>query len=159
MNQNLIFAPMGAVALLTFTVLALIPLRRFRAAFAGTVVAEDFRFGESATVPPGVLIPNRNYMNLLELTTLYFPACLMFYVTGRVDAVVLATGLGLKNRTHIERLVREKQPVTADTALRLARMFGTTPQFWINLQTTHDLSIAAMSVKDDLAAIKPLAAA
>lgn len=76
-----------------------------------------------------------------------------------LTAGALARAMGLKDRTRIERLVREKQSVTADTALRLARVFGTTPQFWINLQTTHDLSIAAMAAKHDLAAIKPLVAA
>ncbi len=76
-----------------------------------------------------------------------------------LTAGALARAMDLKDRTRIERLVRERQPVTADTALRLARVFGATPRFWINLQTTHDLLIAAMAVKDDLAAIKPLVAA
>jgi len=88
-NQDLIFAPMGAMALLTFAVLTLIPIRRFRAAFASQVKAADFQFGESAAVPGDVSIPNRNYMNLLELPTLFFPPCLMFYVTHRVDVAVL----------------------------------------------------------------------
>ncbi len=74
-----------------------------------------------------------------------------------LTAGALARAMGLKDRTRIERRVREKQPVTADTALRLAQVFGTTPQFWINLQTTHDLSIAAIARKDKLATIKPLA--
>ncbi len=71
----------------------------------------------------------------------------------------LAKAMGLQDRTRIERLVREQQPVTADTALRLARVFGTTPQFWINLQTDHDLSKVAIASREDLAAIKPLVAA
>lgn len=91
MTQDLIFAPMGAMALLTFGVLLQIPIRRFAAVLAGRVKPEDFQLGESPAVPGDVAIPNRNYMNLLELPTLFFPACLMFYVTGRVDAVVLAT--------------------------------------------------------------------
>lgn len=91
MNQDLIFAPMGALALLTFAVLSIIPVRRFRAGAAGRVTAEDFRFGESPTVPSHVSIPNRNYMNLLEPPTLFFAVCLMFYVTQRVDLVALAT--------------------------------------------------------------------
>ena len=37
-------------------------------------------------------------------------------------------------RTRIERLVSEQTPVTADTALRLAKFFGSTPQFWLNMQ-------------------------
>ena len=44
-----------------------------------------------------------------------------------LTAGALAKAMGLKDRTRIERLIREPQPVTADTALRLARMFGTTP--------------------------------
>jgi hypothetical protein len=92
MPQELIFVPMGALALLTFLVLLLIPFRRFRAAFAGQVTREDFRFGESAKVPGDVSIPNRNYMNLLELPMLFYVAGLMYYVAGRVDrtALVLA---------------------------------------------------------------------
>jgi addiction module HigA family antidote len=45
-------------------------------------------------------------------------------------------------RTRIERLAREETPVTADTALRLGRYFGTGPEFWMNLQTAFDLSSA-----------------
>lgn len=45
-------------------------------------------------------------------------------------------------RTRIERLAREETPVTADTALRLGRYFGTGPEFWMNLQTAFDLAAA-----------------
>jgi hypothetical protein len=90
MPQEMIFAPMGAMALLTFAVLLFIPLRRFRAGFAGEVGTEDFKFGESARVPGHVAIPNRNYMNLLELPMLFYVAGLMYYVAGRVDGRVLA---------------------------------------------------------------------
>jgi len=76
-----------------------------------------------------------------------------------LTAGALAKAMGLKDRTRIERLVREQQPVTADTALRLAKVFGTTAQFWINLQTDHDLSKAAIAVREELAGIKPLRAA
>ena len=73
-----------------------------------------------------------------------------------LTAGALARAMGLKDRTRIERLVRERQPVTADTALRLAKVFGTTPQFWINLQTTHDLSIAAMATRRNISTINTL---
>lgn len=89
MNQDLIFAPMGAMALLTFLVLLLVPIARFRAVFAGHVRAEDFKLGESAAVPADVSLPNRNYMNLLELPTLFFPICLMFEASHRVSVLVL----------------------------------------------------------------------
>jgi hypothetical protein len=90
MPQEMIFVPMGAMALLTFVVLGLIPARRFRAAFAGRVKPEDFKFGESPAVPGDVSIPNRNYMNLLELPMLFYVAGLMYFVAGRVDQTALA---------------------------------------------------------------------
>jgi len=68
-------------------VLLLIPFRRFRAAFAGQVGAGDFRYGESARVPGEVSIPNRNYMNLLELPVLFYIVCVLDYVTGPTVSV------------------------------------------------------------------------
>jgi addiction module HigA family antidote len=42
--------------------------------------------------------------------------------------------------TRIGAIVKGERSVTADTALRLARFFGTSPEFWINLQAMHDLT-------------------
>ncbi|HEV2532541.1 MAPEG family protein [Phenylobacterium sp.] len=89
MPQQMIFAPMGVLAFLTLAVLAILPFRRFAAGRAGRVTAEDFRFGESPRVPGDVSIPNRNMMNLLEVPLLFYVACLMFFVAGKVDGVVL----------------------------------------------------------------------
>ena len=44
--------------------------------------------------------------------------------------------------TRLNQLIQEKRAVTADTALRLARAFDTTPEFWMNLQTRYDLDVA-----------------
>ncbi len=85
-----ILFPVVALATLTFAVLLLIPVRRFRAGLAGAVRYDDFRYGESARVPPEVALPNRNMMNLLELPVLFYVACLACYVTDRVDGVALA---------------------------------------------------------------------
>ncbi len=89
MLQDQILFPMGALAFLTFTVLLFVPIRRFRASFAGLVGPDDFKLGESARVPGDVSIPNRNYMNLTELPVLFYIVCLMFYVTSRADENVL----------------------------------------------------------------------
>jgi addiction module HigA family antidote len=43
--------------------------------------------------------------------------------------------------TRVNDIVRGKRAITADTALRLARYFGTTPQFWMNLQANYDLEL------------------
>lgn len=47
---------------------------------------------------------------------------------------------------RVNDLVRERRSVTPDTALRLARYFSTTPQFWLNLQASFDLKIALREV-------------
>jgi hypothetical protein len=90
MPQQMIFWPMGALAFWTFAILILIPIRRFAAGRAGLAKAEDYRFGESANVPGHVSIPNRNYMNLLELPVLFYVGGLMYFVAGKVDGVTLA---------------------------------------------------------------------
>ncbi|MBB5048699.1 addiction module HigA family antidote [Rhodopseudomonas rhenobacensis] len=59
-------------------------------------------------------------------------------------------------RTRIERLAREETPVTADTALRLAKYFGTTANFWMNLQIQHDLEVAEDATAAELKHIKPV---
>ncbi|MFM8748129.1 MAG: HigA family addiction module antitoxin [Aestuariivirga sp.] len=60
-------------------------------------------------------------------------------------------------RTRIERLARGETAVSADTAMRLARVFGTTAEYWMNLQRAWDLARAREKI--DVSAIKPLAAA
>jgi addiction module HigA family antidote len=59
-------------------------------------------------------------------------------------------------RTRIERLAREETPVTADTALRLSRYFGTTPQFWMGMQTQYDLESAEDAARAELKRITPM---
>lgn len=62
-------------------------------------------------------------------------------------------------RTRIERLVAEVTPVTPDTALRLAKFFNTTPQFWMNMQAAFDLTMEADAKKEEIAAIDSYAEA
>jgi antitoxin HigA-1 len=61
-------------------------------------------------------------------------------------------------RTRIERLVKETQPITADTALRLAKFFDTTPHYWLNMQVAYDLGQEAASLADELEQIEVMAA-
>jgi addiction module HigA family antidote len=75
-----------------------------------------------------------------------------------LSAGALARAMGLKDRTRIERLVRGAQPVTPDTALRLGRVFGTSPEFWMNLQAQHDLSTLALSSREELEKLQQLTA-
>jgi addiction module HigA family antidote len=61
-------------------------------------------------------------------------------------------------RTRIERLVREETSVTVDTALRLGRYFGTSPEFWLNMQSLFDLETVTLEghLDDEIASIEPL---
>ncbi len=49
---------------------------------------------------------------------------------------------------RINDIVRERRGITADTAMRLARYFDTTPQFWMALQTEYDLRVAQIAKAD-----------
>jgi antitoxin HigA-1 len=66
----------------------------------------------------------------------------------------IAKALGVP-RTRIERLIREETALTADTALRLSRYFGTTAEFWMNLQTGYELNSAKRALASKLAKIAP----
>jgi addiction module HigA family antidote len=62
--------------------------------------------------------------------------------------------------TRMTEIVNGKRGITADTALRLARYFNTTPKFWVNLQTSYDLALAAESKAEEIArTVHPLHAA
>lgn len=61
----------------------------------------------------------------------------------------LALGIGVHAR-RVNEIVLKKRSITADTALRLARYFGTSPQFWLGLQTDYDLDLAKEQLGDKL---------
>ncbi|TAL21201.1 MAG: hypothetical protein EPO01_11800 [Aquabacterium sp.] len=84
--------PAFALAAWTGLVLLLVALRRIGAAARQEVAVDDFKYGESPAVPAHVGLPNRNYMNLLELPVLFYVACVLLYVAGTAPAP-LAIGL------------------------------------------------------------------
>jgi addiction module HigA family antidote len=77
-----------------------------------------------------------------------------FLVPMKLTPYALARACGVP-RTRIERLAREETPVTADTALRLARYFGTTAEFWMGMQAQYDLERAQDAAAAALRRIKP----
>lgn len=61
--------------------------------------------------------------------------------------------------SRVQDIVSERRTITGDTALRLARYFGTTPEFWLNLQRDFDLEQAEIEVGEQIAAkVQPRAA-
>ena len=67
----------------------------------------------------------------------------------------LAEAVGVSRQT-INDLLRGRRAVSTDMALRLSRLFGNSPEFWLNAQRAVDLWDAAQTIKKDMARIKPL---
>jgi addiction module HigA family antidote len=70
----------------------------------------------------------------------------------------LARALGVSRQT-VNELLRERRALTPEMALRLARLFGNTPEFWLNAQRAVDLWDTERALKKRVQQIKPLTAA
>jgi addiction module HigA family antidote len=75
-----------------------------------------------------------------------------------VSQYQLAKQIGVPGR-RINEIVHGQRRISADTALRLARYFGTSERFWMNLQARYDLEVEKDRLGDSLDAIQPLSAA
>ncbi|MCA9469550.1 MAG: HigA family addiction module antidote protein [Nitrospira sp.] len=71
-----------------------------------------------------------------------------------ISAAELARRLAVPTN-RITQIVAGKRDITADTALRLARFFGTSAQFWMNLQTLYNLDAARIEIGPALKSIRP----
>ncbi len=90
------------------------------------------RYGGPA-IHPGTIL-NEDYLVPLELT-----------------AYALAKALHVP-QTRLSEVLAGRRAITADTALRLARYFGTTPTLWVNLQAAYDLRVAELAHGADILA-------
>ena len=70
----------------------------------------------------------------------------------------LAKAIGV-SRQSINELLRERRSVSPEMALRLARLFDNSPEFWLNAQQAVDLWDAAQAIQNDVIRIRPLAPA
>ncbi|CAB4747070.1 unannotated protein [freshwater metagenome] len=69
----------------------------------------------------------------------------------------LAVAIGVPPR-RINEIVHGKRGISADTAVRLARFFGTSPEFWMNLQTHYELVVQQRALGDVVEGIIPISA-
>lgn len=79
-----------------------------------------------------------------------------FLAPAGMSATALAKALGIP-ANRLTEIIAGRRGITADTALRLARYWGTSVEFWTNLQTAYEVSVAEAA--HDYSAIKPRAAA
>jgi addiction module HigA family antidote len=92
---------------------------------------------KSSITTKGVATPNRVTTHPGEVLSEEF--------LGPLGMSVNALAIALRvPATRIGAIVKGERSVTADTALRLARFFGTSPEFWVNLQAMHDLTKARL---------------
>jgi addiction module HigA family antidote len=70
----------------------------------------------------------------------------------------LADALGVSRQT-VNELLRERRALSPEMALRLSRLFGNSPEFWLNAQRAVDLWDAEQAIRADVESIKPLHAA
>ncbi|MCK5207775.1 MAG: HigA family addiction module antidote protein [Cyclobacteriaceae bacterium] len=72
-----------------------------------------------------------------------------------ITAYKLAKAIGVQ-QTRISLIIKEERGITADTAIRFAKYFGTTPEFWMNLQREYDLRKMRYEREDIFKKIVPL---
>ena len=75
-----------------------------------------------------------------------------------MTVAALARALGVSRQT-VNELLRERRSVSPEMALRLSRLFGNSPEFWLNAQRAVDLWDAAQAIGADVERIKPLTVA
>ncbi|WP_315838704.1 HigA family addiction module antitoxin [Bradyrhizobium prioriisuperbiae] len=75
-----------------------------------------------------------------------------FLIPLSLSAGALAKACGVP-RTRMERLASEETGITADTALRLAKALGTSPEVWLNLQTDYDVQVTKHQIGKQLSKI------
>lgn len=73
----------------------------------------------------------------------------------RLTVAGLAEAIGV-SRQSVNELLRERRGVSPEMALRLSKLFGNSPEFWLNVQRAVDLWDAAQTIQSDIARIRPL---
>lgn len=82
---------------------------------------------------------------------------LEFLQPMKITQYRLATDIGVPPR-RINEIVHAKRSISADTALRLSRYFGTSERFWLNLQARYDLDKEKDRIEKELTRIQPISA-
>ena len=78
-----------------------------------------------------------------------------FLIPLDVSQTDLAKGVGVSFQ-KINEIVQQKRDITADTALRFAKFFGTTPNYWLKMRMANDLYKARLKLQGELDEIRPL---
>jgi hypothetical protein len=133
MNQTGILLPAMALVGWTLCVLLLVPYQRFKAVFSGQVAAHDFKLGESSRIPPAVSIPNRNFMNLLEVPVLFYFVSIVVFITQKTDPVVVVLAWSYVSLRVIHSVVHLGCNNVMHRMLVFAASNGVLAAIWVKL--------------------------
>ena len=78
-----------------------------------------------------------------------------FLIPMGISAYKLSKSIGVQ-QTRISLILKGERGITADTAMRLSKYFGTTPEFWMNLQREYDLRKVKSEIKEIIDNIVPV---
>lgn len=78
-----------------------------------------------------------------------------FLIPMGISAYKLSKSIGVQ-QTRISLIIKGERGITADTAMRLSKYFGTTPEFWMNLQREYDLRKVKTEIKEIIDHIVPI---
>jgi len=78
-----------------------------------------------------------------------------FLIPMGISAYKLSKSIGVQ-QTRISLIIKGERGITADTAMRLSKYFGTTPEFWMNLQREYDLRKVKSEIKEVIDNIVPV---
>ena len=78
-----------------------------------------------------------------------------FLIPMGISAYKLSKSIGVQ-QTRISLIIKGERGITADTAMRLSKYFGTSPEFWMNLQREHDLKKVKSEIKEIIDNIIPV---
>ena len=80
-----------------------------------------------------------------------------FMVPMKLSAYAVAKACHVP-RTRIERIMREEVGITADTAIRLEKLFGSSAAFWLGLQADYDMEVTRLAIGAEVDSIERIAA-
>lgn len=104
------------------------------------------------------MMPNSSTTTEMDLIEPIHPGEILMedFIQGfEITQNKLAVSIGVSPR-RINGIVHGKRGITADTAIRLARYFGTSDEFWMNLQSNYELRLERHVLRDKIAEITPL---
>lgn len=104
------------------------------------------------------MMPNSSTTTEMDLIEPIHPGEILMedFIQGfEITQNKLAVSIGVSPR-RINEIVHGKRGITADTAIRLARYFGTSDEFWMNLQSNYELRLERHVLRDKIAEITPL---